>query len=903
MDNYEIVDILLYNSRTLNPKVTSDNIINRSIFAFPPFGKVNIDVDKGFKSNIINRSLDRLIHGNTFLGDLYDAYIKTDDIKYLDKAIELVKSWIEQFGDKEDDKTYFHDETTALRLTYWLKFYQIGHNRFDDSFKQLLRENIELTTNLLKSESFYSKLTNHGMFQDLAVLAKVLLFSNDVKNDDDYNLVLGRLLEYFDFIYTIDGVHKEHAPDYHYLVTTYVSKVNQIIKKISKDNLNDNEKRLEEIFVKSEKYAMHIIQPDLFLPKISDCNNFKINEKPSYYNLFTSPEFNFVKTQGRNGVEPKEKQVIFENAGYFISRSNWKKDAIYFLFLASYNVNYHKHSDDLSFILYKDGDIFIDAGPYGYDYEKPETKYAYSSHAHSTLLVNGESLPRIDNKFDRVFINDFDFLSDGDKFTVEGINKRFANVIHSRTIIGDHENEIYSIKDKITSNERREYSLLFQISHKHKVEIDGNILSIIENNTSVKVAEMEFEIDDTIKFHHLKVETGHKDENRVSGYEFLQMGESFHSSTIKLTFYAEVEETNITTTIRLKNFKRNNQYVFGENNYGLNNINYFFKKVDHSDKLLIVFSAMSPSYNSKFNYYTLLKDVESNILFIRDSIGEYGNYYSTINKNYHYETEVISLILNHQNMYSINNDNVVLLGSSKGGYAALYFGMKYGFKNVISGGPQFLVGDFVLEQANHNDVGKISSGGIDSGDKRFLNHLMININPLLKDFSNYYICIGTKDHHLNNHVKPLLEYLNSMNITNINVKYVENARHSDLKYFFKEYIYLVLNKLFGWNLEIDYLILENKNEISFNNLKIDKMNDSLIFRFNIDGFSYDIVYYIYHEGKVVYKSKPVNGKKIQIDFDLLKNNRLKFFIRGNNNVVHLLSNTIRNHENINFNKL
>src|SRR5699024_6485992 len=301
---------------------------------------------------------------------------------------------------------------------------------------------------LLLDDDFHSTNTNHGMFQDLSLLAYSLMKYDKPKNSKEYKKSIKRLNLYFSNAFTSDGVHKEHSLDYHYMVTSNVKNVSTVISQLAEDNSKD-EIKLRDIYLGAERYAMHILQPNLRVPKIGDCSGFNLLEKKMYIDLFNSEEFSYIKSSGLRGTQPKDKQVYFESSGYFISRSDWSENANYFLFIASYQAEYHKHTDDLSFLLYKNGDIFIDSGPNGYNYDSKYTKYAYSGFAHSNLVVNNQSLNRHDGNFEAVGIEHAEYDKNGDEFIVKGFNKRYENVEHYRTISGNHEFQQYRILDEI----------------------------------------------------------------------------------------------------------------------------------------------------------------------------------------------------------------------------------------------------------------------------------------------------------------------------------------------------------------------------------------------------------------------------------------------------------------------
>ena len=66
------------------------------------------------------------------------------------------------------------------------------------------------------------------------------------------------------------------------------------------------------------------------------------------------------------------------------------------------------------------------------------------------------------------------------------------------------------------------------------------------------------------------------------------------------------------------------------------------------------------------------------------------------------EKTVKDFIFNFCDENFLDRDNITLVGGSKGGSAALYFGIKYSFKNIISAAPQIRLGSFATKV--HKDV-------------------------------------------------------------------------------------------------------------------------------------------------------------------------------------------------------
>ncbi|MYQ43919.1 hypothetical protein GTW40_02370, partial [Streptomyces sp. SID4985] len=69
--------------------------------------------------------------------------------------------------------------------------------------------------------------------------------------------------------------------------------------------------------------------------------------------------------------------------------------------------------------------------------------------------------------------------------------------------------------------------------------------------------------------------------------------------------------------------------------------------------------------------------------------GHYS-YYMCRSMDFGIEDSVHRLIESTRARLGLTRDQVSLLGVSKGGSAALYYGLKYGYRNIVTVVPQFL---------------------------------------------------------------------------------------------------------------------------------------------------------------------------------------------------------------------
>ncbi|MFF0142467.1 hypothetical protein ACFYRN_39280 [Streptomyces sp. NPDC005227] len=110
----------------------------------------------------------------------------------------------------------------------------------------------------------------------------------------------------------------------------------------------------------------------------------------------------------------------------------------------------------------------------------------------------------------------------------------------------------------------------------------------------------------------------------------------------------------------------------------------------------------------------VLDGLRSNILWIRDRFVEKNTYYLCREMDFSVEASVITLITSVTKALGLTPGDVTLWGSSKGGSAALYYGLKYGFRNIVASVPQLRIGSFVRE--TYPEVGRHMLGEAMSDD-------------------------------------------------------------------------------------------------------------------------------------------------------------------------------------------
>ncbi|AVI42543.1 heparinase II/III domain-containing protein [Bacillus pumilus] len=823
---------ILPKSRNRDPISTANAILENNFYTIPPFGLRDYSQGVNWTAKE-SRSFLRLLHALTPLGCLTEAFERTGNVKYLIKGLEVILDWSTSNIYSENMKTMaFHDETTALRLQYILRFYLVGHPHIHSTDQKKLLEIMAFTSNLLTKESFHSTNTNHGMFQDIALL-QYSYYKND---EEKKELALSRLLNYFEHVFTTEGVHKEHSPAYHLLVSNNLKKTVDFIKNIN-FNLSNT---LNEIFLKTEEYATFILKPDSSLPPLGDTESKPIKET-GLIGLYQGESFLYSSSKGRNGNPPEESCKVFKESGYAIFRDNWlkKEKATYVLFNAAYHVNYHKHSDDLGLFIYANGDLISEAGPNGYNYSDPLTQYAYSSYAHNTLIVDGVGLERTDGQYDKVFIEDYVIADDHAEVT--GINERYEDVTHNRNVSFMKRDQVIQVKDTVISKKRHNYKLLWHVAVGVDVHLRDHIVELFRG--SEKVAEIEFVAEAPFKVSKC---TGQR-EPMVKGWMFSKMENAVPSTVLEVEF--EGNTCEFETIFRLSEFKIQTPvppFCLETEFSSMRNVRYHFQEAKNEklkDQLVIIFSSLTEKNKFRYNYIRTLENLHVNKLFILDDFGDQGAYYLGRNKDFSIETTVNSLIQYFQRKHKIYNENITMVGSSKGGYAAIYFGIKNYVGNVIAGAPQSNLGHFLINQAEHPNIASYISGRAEKADQVYLDELLFKVIQQPSDVSPFIeIMVGSKDHHLKNHVEPLVAALQERKFE-ISLKIEKGIDHEGLKDHFPKYLLEAIVSRLG----IEYKVPEIKSSnISYSNSLLNIMCD-------VSGNQLNFAYYIYKDKEVIEK--------------------------------------------------
>jgi hypothetical protein len=207
---------------------------------------------------------------------------------------------------------------------------------------------------------------------------------------------------------------------------------------------------------------------------------------------------------------------------------------------------------------------------------------------------------------------------------------------------------------------------------------------------------------------------------------------------------------------------------------------------NNSDELVIVFSGFpSRKRKASYNMIKTLGNVEVNKLFILDDFGyeKRGAYYLGENGEFFIPPIITELIEKVKKEKGIKK--VYCMGSSKGGYASLYYGLKVKADFITVGVPQYLLGNYLSMNEDHLNILRSIMGDTSKDSVNYLNELLRNeiINYNADTKPKMYVHYSKNEHTYGEHIVYLLNDLKEAKF-DVEVDVEDYIEHWDVaKYF------------------------------------------------------------------------------------------------------------------------
>ncbi|MBC2066821.1 YqiA/YcfP family alpha/beta fold hydrolase [Listeria booriae] len=228
-------------------------------------------------------------------------------------------------------------------------------------------------------------------------------------------------------------------------------------------------------------------------------------------------------------------------------------------------------------------------------------------------------------------------------------------------------------------------------------------------------------------------------------------------------------------------------------------LRYLFQKDRRSQDLLVIFSAFPRTgMSATYNYVNTLKEVPGNKLFILDDFGfqKRGVYYLCEQGSFQIRDAVEELIM--KIMQDVDAKQTTYIGSSKGGYAALYFGFRLNATNVISGAPQYFVGEYLRAEPTRMPTLTSMLGEISEAKVQQLNHMLKEVISS-KKAPTIHLHYSNKEHTYTSHIAPLLAKLADEQIR-VEQDIKQYGSHAEVRHYFPPYLVQKLAQIRGESL-------------------------------------------------------------------------------------------------------
>lgn len=241
--------------------------------------------------------------------------------------------------------------------------------------------------------------------------------------------------------------------------------------------------------------------------------------------------------------------------------------------------------------------------------------------------------------------------------------------------------------------------------------------------------------------------------------------------------------------------------AFLQKKYEYNNvvIKYLFKKKE-SDTLIIIFSSFTrKGIKARYNYVRTLNNCRANQLFILDDFAkdQRGSYYIGYDMTYVEEEATKSLIDMIINLGKIKS--IIFCGSSKGGWAALNFGLQFANSSIIAGGPQYFLGDYLLRSGNkdtlYHIIGETTKEKIHCINRHLEKRI---VNNQLVTSQNIYLHFSINEHTYEEHIRHLIDKLEQFNYS-VFFDAASYTQHSDISYYFPQFLLKSIDSITGAN--------------------------------------------------------------------------------------------------------
>ena len=295
---------------------------------------------------------------------------KSPTWRLMEVGMRMCASWIPTFALLYKSPT-FTDEAKLIMLR---SIYD--HGRFLSLFKTNRNHLLRESNGLAYVSVYFPEFKEAGLWQQVALTRFDQELTNQVNQD---------------------GSHIEVSTGYQWVVVDEFEKVYDLLRS---NNISLPNEDLASRLKKMYHVLAYLIRPDGTFPEINDgFIRWQSSRLAQAGKIFGCNDLIYIGTAGKHGTQPDDISKGFSDAGLYVMRSDWTREARYLLFDAGPYGGPHGHEDKLSIEVFAFGQSFVvDSGSYTYERTDPFRNYFVGSQGHNTILIDGQSQIRRWNK-------------------------------------------------------------------------------------------------------------------------------------------------------------------------------------------------------------------------------------------------------------------------------------------------------------------------------------------------------------------------------------------------------------------------------------------------------------------------------------------------------------------------
>lgn len=321
------------------------------------------------------------------------AYRVSGDERYARAFVSQLTDWIDRcpiITRRNEKHPHWRLMEAALRMRIsWLPSFGLFFDSPSFSSECKLRFLRSVFDHACFLERFHT-VRNHLLRESNGLLCVALWLPELHRAPRWRQLALQRLQKELGEQINADGSQIELSTGYQWLA---IDELEVTLGLVSRDATSSFRDELTEAMGSMYEFLAFLLRPDGTFASVNDgvllWSRDRLVEGGK---KLGRPSVEYIGSLGDSGAEPEETSRLFANAGLCVMRDEWSPKANWLLFDAGPYGGPHGHEDKLSIEVTALGrPMIVDTGFYTYQKGDPYRDYFVSSHAHSTVTVDGLS--------------------------------------------------------------------------------------------------------------------------------------------------------------------------------------------------------------------------------------------------------------------------------------------------------------------------------------------------------------------------------------------------------------------------------------------------------------------------------------------------------------------------------